>query len=62
MSKVEQLKKLTNGWSNGATMMAINEELHLAATVEEKVELLQFKSEILEFAACGKINSVWVDV
>ena len=59
--KTERLRELTKNWSNGATMMAINEELHLAETTEQKVELLQFKSEVLEFTAYKRIYNVWED-
>jgi hypothetical protein len=58
---VKQLKELTKHWSNGATMMAINEELHLAESVEKKVELLQFKSDILERSAYGRTFNVLDD-
>ncbi|KMK77627.1 hypothetical protein [Alkalihalobacillus pseudalcaliphilus] len=60
-SKVDQLREMTKEWSNGAVMVAINEELHLAKTTEEKVELLQYKSDVLEFSSYGRTFNVMDD-
>ncbi|MGM8212642.1 hypothetical protein ACLIBH_07590 [Virgibacillus sp. W0430] len=44
---VAKLKELTSGWTMVARLTAINEEIH-NADFETKMELLIFKSEVLE--------------
>lgn len=56
--RVDKLREITKNWSNGATMMAINEELQGAISTEERLELLTFKSDVLESAIFGKVTKV----
>lgn len=58
MSRADEIRKVTEKWSNGATMMAINEEIQAAQTVEERLELLIFKSEILEHSTYGYVHKI----
>lgn len=58
---IEKLRETVKDWSCGAIMMAINEELYKADSLEKKVELLAFKCEILEGSTYGKIRSVHKD-
>lgn len=53
---VVRLKELTKDWTMGARIAALNEELHNTKDLETKVELLTFKSMLLEYFSLGKIN------
>lgn len=55
---IDELREVTKDWSCGATMMAINEELYKADSLEKRVELLTFKCEILEGTTYGTIRNV----
>jgi hypothetical protein len=59
--KVKKLREISKSWSNATTLMAINEELHNAKTIEERVELLEFKNEIMEGALFGRVYSIYTD-
>jgi len=58
MNRADELRKVTEKWSNGATMMAINEEIQIAQTDKERLELLIFKSEVQEFSTYGSIHKI----
>lgn len=55
MSKVEELKELTDGWTVEKTLKAINKAIQGSNKLEERLELLVFKCEVLEFSTYGKI-------
>ncbi len=58
---VKRLKEVSKEWSNGAIMTAINEELHNTESIEKRVELLEFKTEILESAVFGGFYNIHKD-
>ncbi|WP_099157262.1 hypothetical protein [Virgibacillus ndiopensis] len=58
MGKAEKLREITEEWSTGSILMAINEEIQATQSVEERLELLIFKCEILEFSSHGKVFKV----
>lgn len=59
--EVKRLREVTKNWSNGAAMTAINEELHHAESLEKRVELLQFKSDVLEHSTFGRTYAIHED-
>ena len=55
--KVDRLQEVTRTWSMVSIMLAIDEEIQGATTAEEHLELLTFKSEILEYAVFGRVTN-----
>ena len=55
MSEVEKLRKLTDGCTVEETLKAINKAIQDSNTLEERLELLIFKCEVLEFSTYGEV-------
>ncbi|MGY3718840.1 hypothetical protein ACWE42_25410 [Sutcliffiella cohnii] len=52
---VNDLRSMTDGLGCGETILAINKAIQDAESLEERLELLVFKCEVLEFLTFGKV-------
>lgn len=58
---VSELKEFSKRWSMHTLLTVINEELHNAKDLETKVEILTFKSSVLEKRASGYNTCIYCE-
>lgn len=56
---ISELKEFARRWPVRTLLTVINEELHKAQDIETKVEILIFKSAVLEKKAFGKCTDAY---
>lgn len=58
---ISELKEFAKRWPMHTLLTVINEELHQAKDIETKVEILTFKSSVLEKVALGRNTCIYCD-